>query len=239
VSLVSDAAPSSKSDATPSVLVARRSIRKYLSKQVPDEVVQNLLFEARWAPSASNTQSTYVYVLSGEPFTKFKADLRKNSEDNVTPQSDIDMKPQWTPRLEARMKEMFEIRSTWVAAQEKKAGIEQPATPVNPMVAGAAIFGAPILLVLAFDKAIGIYNGCFDAGLLAMAITVAAHERGLGTCVVGSAVRYSDLVRKHVPGLEDKNVVMGIALGYPDPAAFINKFPRTRALLKEWVIFVK
>ena len=227
------------SDGTPSALVARRSIRRYLEKPVSDEVVQSLLLEARWAPSASNTQSTDIYVLSGEPFKKFKAELRKRSEDDVAPVSDLDMKPQWPPRHEARMKELMEIRSSWIAAQEKKAGIEPPAVPVNPMVAGAAIFGAPLMLVLAFDKTIPVYTGCFDAGLFAMAITLAAHARGLGTCIFAAPLRYSDLVREAIPGLEDKIVVVGIALGYPDRDAFINRFPRTRVLLKEYVTFVR
>jgi nitroreductase len=224
---------------TPSSLLVRRSIRKYLDSPVPDELVQQILAEARWAPSAINSQSTYVYVLSGRPFEQFKTDLRKYSEHNVPVESDIPMGPQWTSQHEARIKELQEIRSTWCAAEEKRRGLEPTPPPANPMVAGAAIHGAPLMLVLAFDKAISVYNGCFDAGLFAMAITLAAHEHGLGTCIVGSAVRYSELVHKHVPGLDDKTVVMGIAMGYPDLEAPVNQFPRSRARLEEYVTFVK
>jgi nitroreductase len=226
-------------DATPSALLVRRSIRKYLDEPVPDKLVEQVLAEARWAPSARNTQSTHVYVLSGRPFDKFKRDLRKHSEEDVPVVSDLPMGAQWTPQQEARIIELMEIRTTWCAAEEKRRGLEPTPPPANPMVAGAAIHGAPLMLVLAFDKAISVHNGCFDAGIFAMAITLAAHERGLGTCVVGSAVRYSELVHKHVPGLEDKSVVMGIALGYPDAEAPINLFPRTRAHLEEYVTFVR
>lgn len=223
----------------PPALLTRRSIRRYLDKPVPDELVQRILAEARWAPSALNTQSTFVYVLSGKRFEAFKADLRKYSEDNVPVVSDLPGPPQWTPRQEARTKELMEIRSTWCAAEEKRRGLEPTPPPANPMVAGAAIHGAPLLLVLAFDKAMSAYDGCFDAGLYAMAITLAAHEHGLGTCIVGSAVRYSELVHKHVPGLDDKTVVKGIALGYPDVEAPVNLFPRSRAALEEYATFVR
>jgi nitroreductase len=226
-------------DAKPSPLLTRRSIRKYLDKPVPDDLVGQVLVEARWAPSAINTQSTYVFVLSGKPFEKFKADLRKYSEDNAPVVSDLPMGPQWTPHLEGRIKELMETRSSWCAAEEKRLGLAPSPPPANPMVAGAAIHGAPLMLVLAFEKAISVHNGCFDAGLLAMAITLAAHERGLGTCIVGSAVRYSELLRKRIPELEDKNVVIGIAMGYPDLGAPVNRFPRSRVLLKEFVTFVK
>ena len=225
--------------ATPSPLLTRRSIRRYQDKPVPEELIQQLLVEARWAPSASNTQSTYVYVLSGKPFKKFKNDLRKFSEDEVPPKSDLDMRPQWTPKLEARTQELIRIRSTWCTEEEKRLGLPVTPPPANPMVAGAEIFKAPVMLVLAFDKAISQYSGCFDAGILAMAITLAAQARGLGTCILGAAVRYSELMRKHLPDLEDKNVVAGLALGYPDLQAPINRFPRSRVLLRDFVTFVK
>jgi nitroreductase len=226
-------------DVTPSPLLTRRSIRRYQNRTVPEELIQQLLVEARWAPSASNTQSTYVYVLSGEPFKKFKDDLRTFSEDDVPPRSDLDMRPQWTPKLEARMQELMKIRSSWCAEEEKRMGLPVTPPPANLMVAAAEIFKAPVMLVLAFDKAISQYSGCFDAGILALAITLAAHARGLGTCILGGAVRYSELMHKHLPDLEDKNVVAGLALGYPDLEAPINRFPRSRVLLREFVTFVK
>ena len=81
------------------------------------------------------------------------------------------------------------------------------------------------MLVLAFDKAISVYTGCFDAGLFAMAITLAAHERGLGTCIVGSAVRYADLMHKHLPDLDDKNVVDGHRPGLSGPGGARQPLP--------------
>jgi len=222
-----------------SVLIERRAIRKYLSRPVPDDVVREILAEARWAPSATNTQSTDVYVLSGQPFQQFKADLRKYCEDDVPVVSDVDMAPQWTPKLEARMREMFEARSSFCAAEEAKAGVAPPDPPIPPMIAATQIFGAPVFLVLAFDKAISFANGIFDAGLLAMSITLAAQQRGLGTCIAGGAVRYSELLHKAIPGTEDKNILIGIALGYPDWDAPINRFPRSRVPVDEFTTFVR
>jgi len=46
-------------------------------------------------------------------------------------------------------------------------------------------------------------------------------------------------MHKHLPDLEDKNVVAGLALGYPDLEAPINRFPRSRVLLRDFVTFVK
>ena len=79
-------------------------------------------------------------------------------------------------------------------------GVQPADPPVSPMVAGAAIFGAPTVLVLAFDRGVSDHYGCFDGGLFTMAVCLAAESRGLGTCVTTSNVRYPDLLRKILPG---------------------------------------
>jgi nitroreductase len=226
-------------DATPSALVTRRSIRKYLDTPVSDDLVQQVLVEARWAPSCSNSQSTLVYVLSGKPFEDFKAELRKLSLVNVPAESDVPIGGPWTPAQEVRTQVFKEFRSVWCAAEEQRLGIEPEPAPANPLVAGAAVHGAPLLLVLAFDKAVSVNTGCFDSGLFAMAITLAAQQRGLGTCIVANPIRYSDLMHKYIPGLQDKKVVMGIAMGYPDADAIINRFPRSRMTPEGYIAFVR
>jgi nitroreductase len=42
---------------------------------VPDEVLLEILTEARWGPSSSNMQTTLVYVLKGESLERYKADM--------------------------------------------------------------------------------------------------------------------------------------------------------------------
>ncbi len=154
-------------------------------------------------------------------------------------ESDLPIGGPWTSAQEDRIKEFRQIRSTWCAAEEERLGVPPDPPPSNPSVGGAAVHGAPLLLVLAFDKAMSFNTGCFDAGIFAMAITLAAQEHGLGTCIVANPIRYSDLVRKYVPGLEDKTVVIGIALGYPDLDAIVNRFPRSRVLPQDYVTFVR
>jgi nitroreductase len=225
----------------------RRAIRKYKPDPVPDELLREILAEARWAPSATNTQSTNVYVLSGEPFARFKAELRQYAESEVAPNPDFGPSPELPPTLQARQEALFRARMAFVAEEEAKLGIEPPASPptsppaspVNPAVAGAEIFGAPAALVLTFDKRVSDGYGCFDAGLFAMALCLAAQARGLGTCITGSNVRYPDLLRKILPGTENQKIVVLIAIGYPDLEAPVNRFPRQRIPVEEFVTFVR
>jgi len=227
------------SAATLPALLERRAIRRYLPTPVPDDLVKEILTEARWAPSATNTQSTYVYVLTGDALAGYKADLRAYSEREVPEASDLMNKRDLTPALQARQQDLFKTRAAFIAAEEERMGIKPPDPPVPPMVAGAEIFGAPIVMVLAMDNVIGQPYGCFDAGLFAQSIALAAHVRGLGTCIAGSVVRYAELVRRWIPGLDDKTIIVAIALGYPDWDAPINRFPRTRVPVEEFVTFVR
>jgi nitroreductase len=70
-------------------LAQRRAVRAYKSDPVPDELVREILAEARWAPSATNTQSTYIYVLSGDPLATFKASLREYAESEAPANPDL------------------------------------------------------------------------------------------------------------------------------------------------------
>jgi len=55
----------------------RRSIRKYLDKDVPDELIKKILDAARWAPSAKNSQPwEFIIVKDKEKIRKF-AEIKK------------------------------------------------------------------------------------------------------------------------------------------------------------------
>ncbi len=217
----------------------RRAIRKYRPDPVPDDLLREILAEARWAPSATNTQSTYVYALSGEPLKRFKSELRQYAESEVEPNPDFPPGTGLPPALLARQQDLFQTRMSFVAGEEAKVGTAPAALFVSPMVAGADIFGAPTVLVLTFDQGVSDAYGCFDAGLLSMCLCLAAQARGLGTCITGSNVRYPDLLRKAIPGTEKQKFVIAIAIGYPDGDAPVNRFPRTRVPVDEFVRFVR
>src|SRR5512146_714810 len=54
------------------VIRGRRSIRAYTTQPVSDELVREILDEARWAPSSRNTQAWNVWVVSGDALERYK-----------------------------------------------------------------------------------------------------------------------------------------------------------------------
>lgn len=224
---------------TSAAILERRAIRKYKPDRVPDDLLKEILAEARWAPSATNTQSTNVYVLQDQAFDRFKAELKQYAESEVEPKPDFPPGAGLPAALLARQQAFFQTRMAFIAAEEAKMGIKPADPPVSPMVAGAAIFGASTLLVLTFEEGVSDAYGCFDAGLFSMAFCLAAQARGLGTCIAGGLARNADLLHKHLPGTYNEKVLVTIAVGYPDPEAPVNRFPRTRVPVDEFVTFIR
>ncbi len=217
----------------------RRSIRRYQDRPVAGTTVTEILTEARWAPSAGNTQSTAVFVVADAALERTKAALLDAAENDSPPAPDIEPAAQWPEPYKSRMASLFETRTAFVAAEGEKHGdVSADATP-SPRVVMAGLFGAPVLLLLAIDKNISPAYGCFDAGLLAQTIALSAHARGLGTCIMTSTVRAADVLHRVLPETEGKALVAAITLGYPDPDAPINRFPRERVTPDEFVVVVR
>jgi nitroreductase len=75
------------------------------------------------------------------------------------------------------------------------------------------------------------------ANLLVQTVALAAHARGLGTCIMTMAARYPSLVCEVVPAVTHKKAVIGLAVGYPDTNSPVNRFPRDRVAIEEFVHF--
>ncbi len=220
-----------------SLIRDRRSIRKYLSRPVTPALVAEILAEARWAPSAGNTQSTHVYIVTGEALRRVRAGLKAGFESGAPPAPDVDMPVAWPEPYKTRMATRFERRSSFVAAGSPPSGDGGPAAP--PWASLADVFGAPVLLLIAVDREVASGLACFDAGLMAQTIALSAHARGLGSCIMTSIVRHPDSLRAVLPQLAGKALIAALALGYPDPDAAVNRFPRERISTSEFVTAVE
>jgi nitroreductase len=76
-----------------------------------------------------------------------------------------------------------------------------------------------------------------DIGILVQSICLSAHNKGLGTCLLAAAARYPAEIRKIAAIPDDWKIVVGVALGYPDPSVALNTFERKRAALDEFVLW--
>jgi nitroreductase len=92
--------------------------------------------------------------------------------------------------------------------------------------------------VAAVSEGVLLEYAMLDAGLFLQTLALAAHDRGLGTCIMASSVHYADHLRRHGQIPPDRRIVMGVALGYPDTEAAINRFDRQRAAMTEFARWI-
>jgi nitroreductase len=204
----------------------RRSIRKFTSDPVSEETIRDILELAQWAPSWANTQPWNVFVVTGETLEKIRTAYRERAGAKVERAFEISRpRPDWPPELAARTKQLMAARAS------NDGGAAAPTS--------ADFFCAPCLLLVAIDERLQPEYACFDTGLLVQTVCLAAHGRGLGTCIMAMAVGYPDVLHALVPVAAGKRFVVGVALGVPDLHSPINRFDRPRAGLSEVVSFVR
>lgn len=206
------------------LIKARKSIRGYLQKPVPREVIEEIIEVAKWAPSSMNTQPWHVHAVTGEVLDR----IRKGNSDNM-----IAGVP---PKRDFPMKEAYEgvhrRRQIDVAVQLFDAmGIarDDKARRTDWVMRGFRQFDAPVSLVLTYDKYLEpAAISQFDLGAFSHAIVLAAWERGLGCVINGQGIMQSKVVREIAGIPEDQNIMICIAMGYPDPSFVANDVKSVR-----------
>lgn len=211
----------------------RRSIRCFKPDEVPREVLNEILEEARWAPSWGNTQPWELYVLSGKPLAQFKEANRALRLAGEASSPEIPMPEVWPKALKYRY---VGVGRSVLSSQ----GIGREDIGARNRYYGEmfALFGAPCLIVTCIDKTLSVEYAMLDVGLVNQTICLLAHESGLGTCMLAAAVRYPRLLREWLPIPDKQTIVIGTAMGYPDWGSPVNRFERERAPVEELVTWV-
>ncbi|MGP8152521.1 MAG: nitroreductase family protein [Smithella sp.] len=208
----------------------RRSIRKFKSQDVPQNILTEILEIARWSPSWGNTQPWDLYILTGNTLAKFKEMNLKQTLAGATTASDVPMLTNWPDAMKARYGELGKVvlSAQGIKRDDKEARDKYYQDMVS-------VFDAPCLILACISRDNLVEYQMLDIGLIAQTICLAAYDKGLGTCLLAAVARYSAEIRKIAAMPEDKKIVVGIALGYPDPSFPLNNFERDRAKLTEFV----
>ncbi|MDO9530151.1 MAG: nitroreductase [Syntrophales bacterium] len=215
------------------VIKGRRSIRKFKKDEISRDLLEDILETASWAPSWGNTQPWEFYILTGKPLDEFR---EKNHEKMVNGEpfsTDVPMQEDWPEHMKRRYGEMGKIVMTSMGIKRRDKDAR------NKIYQNmATLFDAPCLIVACMSRDIRIEYGMFDIGLIMQTICLSAYEKGIGSCIMAVAIGYPELLREILSIPEDRSIIIGAALGYPDKDSPINNFERERAPLTEFVKWV-
>lgn len=208
---------------------SRRSVRAFLDKPVDRETLTRILEKAQRAPSGGNTQPWHGIVLTGAPmqrlFDRIAREFPKGRAAHA-PEYHI-YPPELDGPYEARRRGVGEdMYGALEIAREDKA--QRLAWFANNFRA----FGAPVLMLVHTPKYMGPPQWS-DIGMWLQTIMLLLREEGLDSCAQEAWAVYSPQIREVVDIPADHTFFCGLAVGYRDPDAPVNRFPVARAPLEE------
>jgi nitroreductase len=216
------------------LIKARKSVRGYLTKPVPRQVIEEIIEVAKWSPSSMNTQPWHVHVVTGEPLERIRQGNTENMLKGVPAKRDFPMKESYEGIHRERQVgiavQLFDVMG--IARDDK-------ARRTDWVMRGFRQFDAPVSLVLTYDKYLEpAAISQFDLGALSHALVLAAWERGLGSVINGQGIMQSAVVREHAGIPDDQNIMICIAMGYPDEDFVANSVKSVREDSAKFVRYV-
>jgi nitroreductase len=208
----------------------RRSIRKFRAEPVPRELLQEVLSDTRWSPSWGNTQSWKIHVVLGKPLETFREANRRQLLDGASPSTELPMPESWPETLKRRYVGVGKsVLSALGIARDDQAGRLAYRADM------ASLFFAPCFVLFCADARMPAGYAMMDCGIAVQTFCLLCENRGLGTCILASSIWHPELLRGPLDIPADQTIAVGVAVGYPDLAADVNRFERERAPLGEIV----
>jgi nitroreductase len=203
----------------------RRSTRAFLDDPVERKTIETLLSLATRAPSAINLQPWEFVVVSG---------IEKKRLSNLLVKRMKERKISCGPGAKKPLPEHF---------VERQRGLLRNILPHLPSDANFELFinegscnfyGAPTAIILTLDNAFSSAR-LTDIGIVVGYLVLAAHAMGLATCPIGLIAAFDDEIKEELNIPEQKQVVIGIGIGYRDDASPINKARSERVPISDVV----
>ncbi|MEQ9662257.1 MAG: nitroreductase [Parasphingopyxis sp.] len=216
------------------VVNGRRSIRGFLDKPVPKEVIEEVLELAMRAPSSFNNQCWNFTVVTGDPLDAIR---KGNTEGILAGKPDSREFRSFTKVPDEHRGRQIEIAKQLFGAM----GIERDDKEGRQdwVLRGFRQFDAPVSIVVTYDRVIlGSDIAPFDCGAVTNAIVNAAWSRGLGCVINSQGIMQSPVVREHAGIPDDQVIMICIAMGWPDEEFPANAVVSNRKPLEETARFV-
>jgi nitroreductase len=207
---------------------ARYTVRAYKPEPVPKEILTELIEVALRAPSWANTQTWEFAVVGGEVMAALKQSLSAKASAQDERYPDIP-RPEWpSPYRERRRENGIRLYQLMGITRDN---IERQ---LQWYVEMYRFFNAPNAIIVYIDRDLSVW-ALVNVGLIVQTIALAALNYRLGTAILAAGVSYPDEVRRILKIPESKQLVIAMAIGYPDPEAKVNSFRSSRVPLESVV----
>lgn len=210
----------------------RHSCRAFLNRKVPSDKIERTLRLASRAPSGANTQPWQVAVVTGQ--TKKEIEQQIEAQFRIGNRGKPDY--QYYP---LKWKEPYKSRRIACGMQLYSAlgiGRDDKDRRLEQWMANYCSFGAPVVLYFFMESHLEI-GSYLDFGMFLQSVMLVAEEEGLATCPQQALAEYPEIVRQELGLGEGFVLLCGMALGYEDESAPVNRYRTPRVELDEFVTF--
>ena len=211
-------------------VLKRSSVRSFLSNPVCDDLLKVLLEKSSRAASGGNLQPWKVFVINNSSMNNF-LEFQENWTEPETPAYDIYpaklKEPYRTSRFELGEK-MYELLG--IGREDKDARFAQ-------VMENFKFFGAPCAFFCFIDRQMGPPQWS-DLGMFLQTFMLLAKEVGLDTCAQEAWSMKHDSVSQFVNAEDTDMLFCGMAIGYQDKDARVNKLQSDRRPIEEWAKFI-
>ena len=213
---------------------SRHSIRAFLDKPVPEATLREVLETAARAASGGNVQPWRIYAVAGQPLADFKAKMAERLKTNPSPDPlEYHVYPQdlWEPHRTYRFRVGEQMYGLIGISREHK--MER----LKWFQHNYEFFGAPAAIFAYLDKRMGPPQWS-DMGMYLQNVMLLLREKGLDSCAQECWSIYNGMVRALLNPPEELMLFCGMAIGYRNDEAAVNKLVTERAPLDDFASFV-
>jgi len=211
-------------------VLSRRSIRAFTSEPIDNQIIKDLLNLAARSPSGGNLQPWKIYVINDRSMKKFIEFQAKWNQPEV-PAYDIypsNLKEPYRTSRYQLGETMYELLN--IPRDDKEARLKQ-------VMRNFQFFDAPAALLCFVDKQMGPPQWS-DLGMFLQTFMLLAQEVGVDTCAQEAWAMKNDSVSEFVGASESDILFCGVAMGYKDKSASINKLSSERRPIDQWAKFL-
>lgn len=220
-------------NAVDEAITSRRSVRAFLPKPVPKELVERILQVASRAPSGTNTQPWNVRVLTGEAKDKLcRAAMHAHAYEADKHEYSYKYYPSDLPEpyISRRRKVGWDL---YGLLGIKKGDREKTKLQHSR---NYLFFDAPVGLIFTIDKMLEL-GSWLDYGMFLENVMIAARGAGLDTCPQAAWVHFHRVALDVLEIPDTQELVCGMALGYADETAIVNKLVTEREPVSGFAAF--
>jgi nitroreductase len=205
----------------------RHSIRKFLPRPVPKDLLYECLELAQRAPSNSNIQPWRMFIATGPDRDRLKEALLEVARERL-------LMFRLCPSTLAISVRNWVLKFTgWVMGIPSS---DKEARRVA-VLRNWEFFGAPVVGIVCIDKELGPAD-VLGVGMYLQTLVLALTARGLGTCVQVALAGYPEVIYKELAVPRELSILCGMSIGYPDPDFPANKLNIGRAPIENNVVIL-